>query len=315
MKSSGFFEAAELGLSIVIPCYQSESTLRDLVTDIQILFHDCNLEKFETLLVLDGPTDGTAPIARELESEYSEVRVIELTRNFGQHAAIYAGIVSSKYGLVITMDDDGQHHPSSLAVLIDGLNPETDIVYGLAVEDEHSFIRNLASRTFKTVLFRFLGVKNAQKISALRLFRKSLLKDVDLLKINPGVVDVALHWNTTKMKTVATEMSKRSQGKSNYTIRSLSGFAIKMIIGYSVKPLKFALVLGLLGFIVSVLLTMYFLFNYLNGEVKVAGFSTITILITSISSIQLITLGILGEYIANIHQKSIGKPTFSMKSN
>lgn len=109
-------------------------------------------------------------------------------------------------------------------------------------------------------------------------------------------------------------MNKRSAGKSNYTLRSLIKFATQKIIGYSVKPLKFALFIGLMGFLVSAALSIYFFVQYLQGEIKVAGFSTITILVTTLSSIQLVTLGVLGEYIANIHQKSIGKPMFNIRT-
>jgi hypothetical protein len=86
-----------------------------------------------------------------------------------------------------------------------------------------------------------------------------------------------------------------------------------MIIGYSVAPLKFALLIGLFGFLLSAGLSVYFFVLYFQGNVKVAGFSTITILITTLSSIQLVTLGILGEYVASIHQKSIGKPMFNIR--
>jgi glycosyltransferase involved in cell wall biosynthesis len=301
-------------LSIVIPCFQSEASLNEVVLGIKDSLRAIKRIKYEILLVLDGPTDRTAEIATRLESEIRECRVVELSRNFGQHPAIFAGILSAKYEIVITMDDDGQHLPSELPSLIEALSDETDLVYGLPTEEEHGFFRSSASRFFKSMLFRILGIRNARDISAFRIFRKSLLQNVDLQKISSGTVDVALHWSTTRIKTVSTIMNKRSTGKSNYTLRSLIKFAIQMVIGYSVKPLKFALFIGLIGFLVSAALAIYFFVEYLQGDVKVAGFTTITILVTTLSSIQLVTLGILGEYIASIHQKSIGKPMFNIRS-
>jgi glycosyltransferase involved in cell wall biosynthesis len=300
------------GISVILPCYQSEFSLHDVVLGIRETLHSIN---YEILLVLDGPTDRTAEIAGKLMGKFSECRVIELSRNFGQHAAIFAGISCSKFDLIITMDDDGQHSPTEIPALIEELKSDIDIVYGIPHKDEHNFIRNIASRVFKFALFRILGIKNAIDISAFRIFRKSLLKNIDLQKISPGVVDVALHWNTTRIKTVKINMPKRTLGKSNYSYRTLFKFAIQMIIGYSIKPLKFALFLGLTGFIFSTALAIYYFVQFIMGNTQVAGFSTITILITTLSSIQLITLGIFGEYIGSIHQKNIGKPMFNIRND
>ena len=314
MADSSIIDTHKIGLSVVIPCYQSEFSLSDVVLGIRDALNQINFVNYEILLVLDGPTDGTTEIAFRLQSKFSECRVIELSRNFGQHAAIFAGISCSKYEVIVTLDDDGQHLPSEIPVLINELSVDTDLVYGIPHDDEHNFMRNIASTTFKYVLFRILGMKNARDISAFRIFRKSLLQNVDLQKISTGTVDVSLHWSTTRIRTVTTTMPKRIAGKSNYTFRTLFKFAMQMIIGYSVKPLKFALMLGLLGFLASALLTLYFLIQYFNGNIQVAGFSTLTILITALASIQLVTLGILGEYIASIHQKSIGKPMFNIRN-
>jgi glycosyltransferase involved in cell wall biosynthesis len=315
MPNSVTIDISNIGLSVVIPCYQSEFSLEDVVIGIRDALNQIDFFNYEILLVLDGPTDGTTEIAFGLQSKFSECRVIELSRNFGQHAAIFAGISYSKYEVIATLDDDGQHMPSELPALINELDIDTDLVYGIPHDDEHNFMRNIASKTFKYGLFRILGMKNARDISAFRIFRKSLLQNVDLQKISMGTVDVSLHWSTTRIRTVKTMMPKRIAGKSNYTFRTLFKFAIQMIIGYSVKPLKFALILGLLGFLASSLLTLYFLIQYVNGNIEVAGFSTLAILITALASIQLMTLGILGEYIASIHQKSIGKPMFNIRKN
>jgi undecaprenyl-phosphate 4-deoxy-4-formamido-L-arabinose transferase len=308
-------KSLDIRISVVIPCFQSEATLSEVVFGIVESIGNMDRLKYEILLVLDGPTDRTPEIAAKLENEIDECRVIELSRNFGQHPAIFAGIESSNYEIIITMDDDGQHLPSELPTLIKALSSEIDLVYGLPNQEEHGLMRSFASRFFKTLLFRILGIKNARDISAFRIFRKSLLRDIELKKISSGTVDVVLHWSTTRIRTVNTNMKHRSEGKSNYTLKSLMKFAMQMIVGYSVRPLKFALFIGLVGFLFSAALAIYFFVQYIQGEVKVAGFSTITILITTLSSIQLVTLGILGEYIANIHQKSIGKPMYYIRKS
>jgi glycosyltransferase involved in cell wall biosynthesis len=304
---------SESGLSIVIPCFQSELTLHEVVRGIYNVQSDLDDREFEILLVIDGATDGTLEVANELQQEFKEVHVVELTRNFGQHAAIFAGIRYSKFSLVLTMDDDGQHQAESVLALQNAMNNNVDIVYGIAITEEHGLFRSFASRSLKTALFHFLGANNAKDISALRLFRKSLLENIDLDNLAVGVIDVALQWNTTRIMAVPVRMLKRSKGASNYKIADLVRFAISMAVNYSVKPLKIALMMGLITLMISFSLTIFFIIQYLNGNTSVAGFSTITILVTSLASVQLMTLGILGEYVGRIHQKTIGKPHFTVR--
>ena len=315
MSYLSFHQANEIGLSVVIPCFQSELTIETVVRDLQNTLKECGLTKFEILMVLDGPTDGTKKIAQRLEIEFTESYVVELTRNFGQHAAIFAGIYCSKYDLILTLDDDGQHPPSAVPLLIQELNSDTDVVYGIPREYRHHFLRNYASRFFKHGLFYILGLRHSREISALRLFRKSLLQDVDLQKFSVGIIDVALQWSTTRISAVILEISERSAGKSNYTFRTLISLAIRMIIGYSIKPLKWALYLGVVTLALSVTLAIYFILQYFAERVTLDGFVALAILLAIMSSIQLTILGILGEYLGSIHQKTIGKPMFNIRKS
>ena len=298
-------------ISVVIPCYRSSQTLGKVVSDIEEALQDYT---FEIVLVLDGPMPETKIVAENLLAEYSNLKIVELSKNFGQHPAIFAGIKESKYNFILTLDDDGQHIPSEIPRLLSALDDDTDIVYGIPITEEHGFLRNAASRVFKFLIFKTLGIKHAKEISAFRLFRASLLDEIVLEKLSVGVLDVAIQWNCGGVKAVPVEMLKRSEGNSNYTIRSLVKFAIDMILNYSIKPLKIALYFGFLTFFVSLGLSLFYLSLYLKGESRVAGFTTLAILISGLTSIQLVTLGILGEYVGNIHQRTIGKPLFAIRS-
>ena len=129
-----------------------------------------------------------------------------------------------------------------------------------------------------------------------------------------GILDVAIQWNCGGVKAVPVDMMQRKEGNSNYTFKLLFKFAISMILNYSIKPLKIALYLGFVAFIISFGLSIFYLSLFLRGEARVAGFTTLAILVSGLASIQLVTLGILGEYIGNIHQRTIGKPLFSVRS-
>jgi glycosyltransferase involved in cell wall biosynthesis len=300
-------------ISVVIPCLNSEQTLGPLVKGTRKILRQSGLRNYEIILVLDGPMKETKKLATELSKLYNEVRYLELTKNFGQHAAIFAGVHSSRFGIILTLDDDGQHLPESIPSLLSCLTPEIDIVYGTSTGKTHSFWRGLSSKFLRYLLFRFLGIKNSKDISSLRLFRKSLLNGLDLTKISTSFVDIILHWNTNKIMVSKVKIMGQRKGKSNYNFRSLSSLAIKMIIGYSIKPLRVATYVGLIFLAISFLLIINYSYLFLTDQITVPGFTTIAILILVTSSIQLISLGIIGEYIGSVHQKNSNRPLFLIK--
>jgi undecaprenyl-phosphate 4-deoxy-4-formamido-L-arabinose transferase len=303
-----------LAVSVIIPCFQSELTLSNLVIEInKDLKRNKFVKDYEIILVLDGPIDGTKKIAEQLAEYYTKVRVIELTKNFGQHSAILAGIYFAKFDLISTLDDDGQHKPESISLLLNHLDSDVDIIYGYSEIEVHSIWRVFSSRLLKLMLFRILGVKHSKKISALRLFRKSLLLDIDLRYISIGFIDVVLHWNTDKIISIPVPMMKRNFRNSNYSFRLLTSLALRMIINYSLRPLRFIFLLGSIFFILSLILfTSYFL-QYPQGENYISRFNSTEVMLVFFSSLQLIVLGIIGEYIGSLHQKNSRRPNFLVK--
>jgi glycosyltransferase involved in cell wall biosynthesis len=300
-------------LSLVIPCFQSEKYLeKNIISVLQVLKEEVNLE-FEILLVVDGSPDNTIMIAKKLASSYLEVRVIELSKNFGQHAALFAGISQAHGELILTMDDDGQHTPTGIPTLLKTLSPELDVVYGVSNKGEHNLFRNFASRSAKAFIFRALGIKNARNISAFRLLRREIITNIDFSNLSRGTLDVIINWNTDKVSWTEVGMIQRPQGKSNYRMIDLIRFAFDMITNYSTRPLRVATMFGALGFLFTCAFAAFIGIASINGMIKVPGFASIIILISALGSIQLLTLGIIGEYLGKIHEKSTSKPTFTIR--
>ena len=299
-------------LDIIIPVFNSEKTIGTLLEGI---LSEKKLENYELgiILVNDGSEDESLRICESFAALHLHIMVIDLMKNYGQHAAIFAGISHSTAELLVTMDDDGQHLPGSISLLLDALTPDVDVVYGIAEEDEHSWSRNLGSRFFKGLVFRGLGIKNSSKTSAFRAIRASVFNGIEFAGLSSGILEVSINWNTSRIKNIEVPMSFRKVGKSNYSYFRLFKFAIAMLTSYSTRPLKFAAMLGILGFVFSLFLTGYYIYFALAGGVKVEGFSTLVILISFLGSIQLITLGIIGEYLGKVHEKNIGKPVFVVR--
>jgi glycosyltransferase involved in cell wall biosynthesis len=300
-------------LSIVIPCYKSAKYLANNVQSvIEILKNNFMLD-FEILLVVDGSPDKTILIAKELASSKSEVRAIELSKNFGQHAALFAGISQAKGELILTMDDDGQHTPSGIQTLLNSLTPELDVIYGVSDIEEHNFFRNFTSRFAKSFIFRALGIENARHISAFRLLRRNVISNVEFSSLSRGTLDVIINWNTNRISWTKVRMIQRPQGKSNYRLIGLIRFAFDMITNYSTRPLRFATILGTFGFLLTSAFAVFVGFASFNGNIKVPGYASIMILVSALGSIQLVTLGIVGEYLGKIHEKSSNKPIFNIR--
>lgn len=309
--NSNFVKSKDL--SIVIPCYNSEDYLAKNVNSVIEVLKDSLKLNFEILLVIDGSPDNTIFKAKELASINSEVRVIELSKNFGQHAALFAGISQVRGELILTMDDDGQHTPSGILTLLNSLTPELDVVYGVSDKREHNFFRSFMSRLARGFIFRVLRIENVRHISAFRLLRQNVISDVNFSSLSRGTLDVIINWNTNKISWTEVKMIQRPQGKSNYRLPGLIRFAFDMITNYSTRPLRFATLFGAFGFLFTTAFAVFVGVASINGNIKVPGYASIVILISALGSIQFLTLGIMGEYLGKIHEKSSNRPNFNIR--
>jgi len=306
-------------ISIVIPCYRSEQTLALLVKAIFAALAEppaaSVISDFEVVLVVDGSPDGTADVANQLASEHSDVRAIELRRNYGQHNALLAGITHAKHEVVVTMDDDLQHLPNQIpALLVPLARGEADLVYGVPREEEHGFWRSAASRTVKRGL-ALAGVRAADDVSAFRAFWTAQREGFTHIEDPYVSLDVMLSWTTTSISRVVVQMDQRLVGKSSYSLRALVRHSINMITGYSNIPLRVVAWLGGVCALIGAVLGAVVLWNFAAGDTTVAGFTTIAAMVAVFSGAQMLSLGIIGEYLGRLHTRSTGKPTFLVKTD
>jgi undecaprenyl-phosphate 4-deoxy-4-formamido-L-arabinose transferase len=268
---------------------------------------------YEVILVVDGSPDNTWDVAKELSGRYSSVRAIRLARNYGQHNALIAGVRAARYELVITMDDDLQHPPDQLPVLLKALTDDLDLVYGVAEEEEHGFLRSLASRSVKLGLATVLGVREAKSLSALRVFRTFLRDGFDGLQGPHAEIDVAFSWGTTRIGAATVRMDDRANGRSNYSVKKLFGHALNMVLGYSTRPLRAVSYLGLGCAALGLALLGYVLWVYFVGDTTVAGFTSIASMVALFSGAQMLAIGVLGEYVGRLHSGGMGRPTYVVR--
>lgn len=304
--------------SVVIPCYRSQDTIGAVVEDVltglaPVAGTAPVVEDFEIVLVVDGSPDGTAAVARALAAQHPDrVRTIELRRNYGQHNALLAGIRLARFEVVVTMDDDQQHRADQIGALLGALTDDVDLVYGVAEEEEHGFFRSAASRLVKRTL-AMAGVPRADDVSAFRAFRTSLRDAFTELHDPYSSLDVLLSWATTSIDRVVVRMDERTVGTSSYTLRSLVRHALNMVTGYSNVPLRLVAWLGWFCAGLGVVLGVVVVWKFATHETTVAGFTTIAAMVALFSGAQMLSLGVIGEYLGRLHTRSMGKPTYAVR--
>lgn len=308
-----------LDLSVVIPCYRSRTTLPELLDRIEIslavLVNTGVVGNFEVLLVVDGGVDGTSETVLRLEAEKQFVTAILLTRNFGQHNALVAGVRAASHSVVVTMDDDLQHPPEEIHLLLGELDSElVDLVYAVPLVEEHGFFRSFASRLVKQSL-SLAGVANAKSVGAFRAFRTDLREGFASASDSQINLDVVLSWTTSRVRSVRVNMNRRQEGSSSYSLRRLIVHTLNMVTGYGTVPLRLATWLGFACAGLGVILFLYVLIRYALGETTVQGFTTLAALVSIFAGAQMLTIGIIGEYLGRQHFRSMNRPMYLVRAH
>ena len=297
-------------ISVVIPVYRSQGSIGLVVEELAAELPKLT-DAFEVVLVEDNGGDGSWDVIQGLAAEYEWLRGFKLMRNYGQHNALLCGIRAAHFEVIVTMDDDLQHPPAKIKDLLDKLAEGCDVVYGKPQREQHSLWRNIASLMTKAVLQDAMGAETARSISAFRAFRTSLRQSFADFQGPFVSIDVLLTWGTTSFAAVSTPHRPRTIGVSNYTFKKLIAHTFNMATGFSALPLRFASMLGLaitaFGFLllVYILVSQIFIFQF-----EVPGFAFIASIISIFAGAQMFTLGIIGEYLARIHLRSMDKPAY-----
>lgn len=299
-------------LSVVVPVYNSEESLPLLVERLLRVLPEL-APHYELLLVNDASKDASWTTIQRLSQANLWIRGINLMRNYGQHNALLCGIRAARYDVIVTIDDDLQHPPEEIPKLLDKLAEGSDVVYGIPLNEQHGLWRDLASQVSKLVLQGAMGVSIASNISAFRVFRTQLRDAFANYQSSYVSIDVLLTWGTTRFAAIPLRHEKRQFGESNYTFRKLVRHTLNMVIGFSVLPLRFASLVGFAFTGFSLLVLVFVLGRYvLQGE-SVPGFPFLASIIGIFSGVQLFALGVMGEYIAHIHARSMERPAYTIR--
>ena len=295
------------GLSVVVPVYRSERTLRTLIDRVSASLAK---QDFEIILVDDASGDGTWREITTLAKANTRVKGLRLGRNSGQHSALLAGVRVARFATVVTLDDDLQNPPEEISKLLAALTVDVDVVYGVSTSIKQNFYRRLGSKVARKFFASMLGFGSAISMSSFRVFRTELRSGFDS-SLGPNIsLDALLTWSTSRFAVAEVAHDERAEGTSHYTFRKLVRFMMDMATGYSTLPLRMATAIGFTTIVFGLLLFVFVAGRPLIYGDAVPGFPMLASSITIFSGVQILLLGLLGEYIGRMHFRVMNKPTY-----
>jgi glycosyltransferase involved in cell wall biosynthesis len=298
-------------LSVVTAVYNSEDSLAELCRRLDEVLPRVATEH-EIILVNDGSRDRSWEVISKLSSQSPAVHGLCLMRNYGQHNALLCGIRAAKYDVVVTMDDDLQHPPEEIPRLLARLDEGYDVVYGTPKAKQHGLLRVLASRITRLALSAAIGSKVAKNVSAFRVFRTQLREAFAAYQSPFVSIDVLLSWATNRFGAITVAFRPRHSGSSNYTFAKLVRHALDMMTGFSTLPLQLASLIGFGCTLFGVGVLIYVVGRYfLEGSIP--GFPFLASIIAIFSGAQLFALGVIGEYLARMHFRTMNRPAYAIR--
>jgi glycosyltransferase involved in cell wall biosynthesis len=295
-----------MNLSIVVPIYKGESFIEPLVAEL-IRTLPAFTEKYEIILVSDGSPDHSWELIQNLTPRYECVRGIRMMRNYGQHNATLCGIRAARYEVVVTLDQDLQHPPEEIPQLLAKLEEGYDVVYGAPRKLPQSLLRNVMTASIKWILAKVIGLPSVHNVSAFRAFRTHLREAFVNFQSPSLILDVLLSWGTTRFTSVPVNIALAE--RSNYSFTMLVRTATLILIGYSTLPLRVASWIGFGMTLFGLGVFIYVLVVYFTAG-SPPGFPFLASMIALVSGAQLFALGIFGEYLARMFDRSMDRPPY-----
>ncbi len=305
-------------VSVVIPVYRGEQTLRTLIEEIAPLTHEQTTPQghcyaiCEVLLVHDCGPDRSDQTLEALGTEYPFVKPVWLSRNYGQHAATLAGMASATGDWVVTMDEDGQQDPADIGGMLDSaVGSALQLVYARPTNPPpHGWLRNALSRTAKGISTRLLGNRAIGSFNSFRLVDGEIARTLAAYCGNGVYLDVGLFWVAGRIGHSPVRLRNELGRPSGYSYFKLFGHFWNLILTTGTRPLRLITVVGFCSMILAFAIAAYALYGKLYGQVPVQGWASILIVVAFFSGTILTALGVIAEYLAVTMGIVMGKPLY-----
>lgn len=301
-------------LSVVSPVYRAELVLEELVERISNSIPSA-FNSFEIILVDDFSPDKSWQKIEEISKRNNNVRGFKLSRNFGQHYAITAGLNQVKGDYIVVLDCDLQDQPEEINKLFVESQKGYDIVLARRYERKDSLYKKTVSKLFYKTLSYLTGTKQDATVANFGIYSKQVIDEVVKLEEKIKYFPTMVKWVGFSTSYVNVEHASRSEGKSNYNLKKLLNLALDIILAYSDKPLRLIIKFGLSIALISFIMVIYVLFEKMTGKVSVSGYASLIISIWFLSGCLLTTLGVVGLYIGKIFEGVKNRPSYIIEKS
>ncbi len=296
-------------LSVVVPVYRGESFLVELYDRVKVVAED-HFTDFELILVNDASPDNSWNIIRDLCSRDRRVKGINLSRNFGQHYAISAGLNRIQGDWCVVMDCDLQDKPEEIARLYRETKNGYDIVFARRETRQDSFLKRMSSRYFYMVFSYLTETPQDSAIANFGIYRRPVINAILMMNDHIKYFPTMAQWVGFRKTAIEVEHMSREIGSSSYTLRKLLLLAMDNIITFSDKPLKLTVKCGLAISMLAFLIAIAYFISYISGYTVVMGYMSIILSIWFLSGIIISILGMLGIYIGKIFAQVKSRPVY-----
>ena len=298
-------------ISIIIPCFNEEGNIDELFNRIASKMKDSCTYPFEVIFIDDGSTDHTLQKVKSLAAVHSNIRYISFSRNFGHQNALKAGFDHAGGDAVISMDADLQHPPELITDLISYWEKGYRVIHTKRLDSKNqSRLKRFMSRLYYKILNSLMDTKVEPGTADFRLLDRKVILELRNLQERNLFYRALIPWMGFNQTTIEYVPDKRFSGRTKYSFRLSSEFALTGITSFSIKPLRISILIGIVLASFSVIYAFYALYIYIFTDKDVKGWTSVIVSILFIGALQLIILGIMGEYIGKLFLESKKRPNY-----
>ncbi|MDN3204713.1 glycosyltransferase family 2 protein [Algoriphagus sp. C2-7] len=296
-------------LSIVSPVYLAENTLEELLRRIKQSVLTVT-DSFEIILVDDGCPDNSWLEIERLASIHDEVLGIRLSRNFGQHYAITAGLDKAEGEWIVVMDCDLQDLPEEIPNLFRKAQEGFDVVQGRRISRKDGLLKKLSSKVFYRALSWLTGLEQDETIANFGIYHRKVIHAIIGMRESIRFFPSMVKWVGFKQTSIPVQHGANEERKSAYSFGKLARLGLDIILAYSDKPLRLTIKAGIIIAAIGFLFALYTLIKYLQGDIVVAGYASLIISIWVLTGVVLITLGMVGLYVGKTFESAKARPIY-----
>jgi len=296
-------------LSVVSPVYNAEKIIPALVERIESSIQKITVD-YEIILVEDCGPDNSWEVIENIAKTNRKIIGIKLSRNFGQHYAITAGLDQAKGDWVVVMDCDLQDQPEEIEKLYKKAQEGFDIVLGRRFDRKDRFFKKFFSKMFYRTLGYLTGSEQDETVANFGIYNRNVVKAVVSMRESIRYFPTMVKWVGFKSTKVNVEHDDRGEGESSYNLKRLINLALDIILAYSDKPIRLLIKTGLFISVISVLVALIYFIKWLKGDVLVLGYTSLIISLWLLSGIILSTLGIIGLYVGKTFEGVKKRPIY-----